>query len=358
VLLRPVVSVGFLLGSSGYDSSTIASALAKLSAALAAAVLAIILGWRARPRPDIRALALLVVLWPGANPYASYYPASLAPATIALLGRFYTWFQLVAVVCMSAAFARFSVLFPQPLPSDAIRADAQQRRQSHWLRTFRLWLTRPTIVWGWAAFVGLLIPVSSVLLPARAAGIANITLAVALAAVMIPGYWAAILNLRASYVSADSVERRRIFWLLEGLLVFVIGFLFLPMMIGATIGATAALGVELHFGTLESLLEPAAMILAVTCIAFAVFYRGALDPSLLLRKTALYSALTIVLIFLFAGLENVMASYVTRLIGWSGAAGTWIAAGLAAAVIAPLHHWLKQRFFTDIQPRPRSIPAN
>ena len=76
----------------------------------------------------------------------------------------------------------------------------------------------------------------------------------------------------------------------------------------------------------------------VLCLAVAIFYRGAIDPALVIRKSTLYGALGVIFIVLFAGIENLIEETVEQRLGLPGMAGSLIAAGGVALALIPLHN--------------------
>lgn len=85
----------------------------------------------------------------------------------------------------------------------------------------------------------------------------------------------------------------------------------------------------------------AIVVLATAAVAVAVLYRGAIDPGLAIRKTALYGALGTLLLFVFAGVENVVADLVAERLGFGRSIGSWIAGGTVALAFGPLRDRLR-----------------
>jgi hypothetical protein len=169
--------------------------------------------------------------------------------------------------------------------------------------------------------------------------------------------WLAASYLRAGFLVADEEGRRRVLWIVNGfsgafwlMLIGGIGMILVSVSVGISHGIAHELGHEA-----DDLLIPYWIMLGVECvyilamliilvsIVAAILYRGAMDPGLVLRKTTVYGALGVCLAFLFAILENVLSSQVEVRFGMPGATGGWLAGGLTALAIGPLHHRIKRR---------------
>jgi hypothetical protein len=68
----------------------------------------------------------------------------------------------------------------------------------------------------------------------------------------------------------------------------------------------------------------------VACLAMAVFYDGALDPALAIRRTAVYAVLGLGAVFVFSGIEGLAGAWLTQSLGLSAAGATWFAGGAAS----------------------------
>ncbi len=71
----------------------------------------------------------------------------------------------------------------------------------------------------------------------------------------------------------------------------------------------------------------------IGALAFAIFYDGALDPSLVVRRTTVYSVLAALLTFLFTGVEELVEAQIAERTALPGGLGTWVAAGGVALVV-------------------------
>ncbi len=346
------------------------------------------LAWRAAHRPAARALTWflgsLALFW------ASVYLAVVlgrggpdAPAWVRPLIEVDGLIIHLALWLAPAAFLSFSTVFPRPLtpadlvppspPADrggagkGVRAVAARvvrlgARPGYWLRRL---LLRPRPVWAVAIVAGslpLLLYVIARVVGAESVGvdgtsplIARIgaaTLGVLIALFIVVGAPVAILisalNLRLSYRLADVDDRRRIRWIVDGCVVGTVG-LFANIALQSVMQqlglehpvAKAIPGTILGLGNLAM----------VICLAVGVFYDGALESSLIVRRSAVYTAFGVLITFVFAGVENIASSLLSARLGLPDGASSFIAGGAAALAFGALRSTVARIV------RPRSADA-
>jgi len=93
--------------------------------------------------------------------------------------------------------------------------------------------------------------------------------------------------------------------------------------------------------------------LTLPSIAMSVFYRGAIDPGLALRRTTVYSLLAVFLTALFVALEGIASAGVVRGIGLSSQTGALIAGSIVALVFNPARHRVEkgvERLINHLRP--------
>ncbi len=78
-------------------------------------------------------------------------------------------------------------------------------------------------------------------------------------------------------------------------------------------------------------------------LAYAVFVQGVVGPALVLRRGLWLGGGGALLVFLFAGLENVLTDQVVARIGLPGNLGTFLSAGVIAVVITAARDSLRKR---------------
>jgi hypothetical protein len=154
----------------------------------------------------------------------------------------------------------------------------------------------------------------------------------ALLALLLASMAVSAANLRAGYRVADAEGRRRVFWVLEGfLLATAIAVLAsaLKLLQDAT-GYTPP--VRFWYGL--------AMMLAFTallaCLAVAMFYAGAVDPALAVRRTAVAGLVGLAMVVLFATLEQALQGWLGARMGLSDRAGGILTGVVVGFAFEPL----------------------
>jgi len=242
----------------------------------------------------------------------------------------------------TAAFIRFSTLFPSPHSPDGLPPPGRLPA----LRSVRALLFRPAVVWGLAAVLILLHGVLAVLsrawLPSAATGeavrIRGAVIPLLLGEVAIIGVapllgiGLGIRNLAWGYRLASGTDRKRVLWLVAG--VSAAGWMILASVLGTSL--VVILGLPDWLGDVcVALFVFAPSVLVVTC-AVALFYAGSVDPGLVLKRSTVYGALGAMGILLFAGLEEVFSDQVALQLGLPGMVGSLLAGSLTAGVMIPL----------------------
>lgn len=293
-----------------------------------------------------------------------------------------------------AAFVRFAAVFPRPLTREALVAsvgmDAAARRRvaatgpaGQWSVLAVLERLARTVERGFArvipygrlpvAFQRDFAPRGSVELAGRLAVFSErpalpwlIALAVGLplallgagtgvrvvadyVLLMAVAMWTQFALVAAYHTSAPE-DRRRMLWVVEGsllggvlpILVWVL-LAFLPghdFTAGLVVPAELAEKGSRFRILMAGWMMPAGLVFTAG-VVMAVFYDGALDPRLALRKTTLYGLVGIALVFLFGIVETVASDLVLAPMGMDTGVGSWIAGGAAAFAFGPLQEALK-----------------
>lgn len=297
--------------------------------ALLAAAIALALVWRASHRPEARALTWFLVLLGLLNFDEPVRALGLVPAaaaagmTLDVLGGATWWLAL-------AAFLRFSVLFPRPLaPADLELAG---------LAPWRTRLLDAGVVWSGAVLLSLF----SFALAGFAGGdvgaaapvafrLAGFILLLGLMVGFLWGVLQGVRHLRIRYRTVKGGDRRRILWVVQGFFLAMWAiFIGLAALLPAAVAVIGGRG--WIWPVLPVLAIAVAPLVIVLFLAVAIFYDGAIDPGLVIRRTALYGAFGVVLTFLFEGVESLTSSVIAGRLGipegWAG----WIAAGTVALV--------------------------
>lgn len=330
-LIRPTAELISIIQFGALSAGLIYQVLTSLKLLNAAlgAFIAIGLAAYAPRQASARALAVLTVLWPATLGVTGAVPGDPT------LQRLDVVLDFSSALFAVAAFLRLTAVFPKPIGAEAAGGGVLEKFAAVMRRVSR----HAVAVWAGAAAV-MTVAIVSAILPAGTFRIVLESAVGIFAALTIPtALYAGLLNLRSSYKASSANDQKKIFWLAEGLLVFSLGFFILPFLLLPVFVILQAAGVMPRTGGewFHPLLQGVTMIIALACMALAMFYDGALDPRIVVRKTTLYSALTITGVFVFAAAESVVAKVI------AGVAGQWLSAGIAAVFVLPLHNWARSR---------------
>ncbi|MFW6088424.1 MAG: hypothetical protein ACODAB_01650 [Gemmatimonadota bacterium] len=330
--------------------------------ALAACGLALLLLWKVPDRPDARALTLflafLAIFWGSLFRFLQIDAgANELSFNLSYGGNWVSQTALAAFVGSTAAFLRFSVLFPRPLTPDRLRP-ARWRRSPGRLRR---WFLRPSVVWG-TAFAIFAVQRFLPSLAWRLAGSPDTTtgqlppalLAAVTAGILLIGSFAlaAVVlgarNLLDSYRGASDEERSRILWVVTGFNLaswMVVGALGLMLLVGLASIETVVLSAAI----------PLALVLAplvlVVSAAVGILYAGAIDPALALRRSTVYGALGTLGVLAFAALESAVAEWLESRLELPGFVGSVTTGVMVTAALLGLRRaargWLGRRAGED-----------
>lgn len=328
-------TISFLPGISGsWGASRALSVLllALLAAgAPAAAALALALTWRAADAADARVLALflacLTVMLAGDGGWLLSQRHEL-PTTLDVL--LMPGLPLVCMVAALAALLRFSTIFPRPLTDrDLPGSGAITRVQRR--------LLDPRAVWSsGAAVLCLLVLLTLVEIVGEAAlgqrVVTELALKIIGSAVIVAAMSLAVLNLRAGYRHADEEGRRRIYWVVEG---FFAGTAVL-LVASAVKLLQLATGFTIRIESWFVFAFFAAFLVLLGCLAIAMFYAGALDPALAMRRTAVFGLVGFAMIFVFTGMEQLVQAHLGEWLGLSDRLGGILTGGTAALTFEPI----------------------
>lgn len=315
--------------------------------------------WRASERREARTLAIFLVLFAFAVSSDGFWMYRQLEPTSAFLRSGYDVGAFAAAVYAFAALVRFSMLFPRAVTAEDLAgahgsaAGARLRRGLNRtrerarlpaiagdapgpLRTMQRALLDGRRFWLGATALGVVlftIVAGGRALEARFGGHgwAEIVFRILQSGFTIAAFALAIANFRVAQARASDADRRRLFWVLEGCIAFA-----LIMSVAVAIKVLEiALGlrVQTRWFPLVFLLATAVVLV---CLAIAMFRAGALDPALAIRRTAIAGVVTTLLVFLFAGLENVVQAWLGEGLGFSDRFGSLITGGVIGLAAGPL----------------------
>lgn len=345
-------------------------------AALFAGVLAVVLAWKARAGRDTEALAWLLA-----------FLCSLIGIVLVDTSRGPEWYTalrdhalLITIATpllaglpgfMTAAFARFATEFPRPLSAaDLQRVQAAPHSagslgmfervgeavRSAWTPSPRkrpsrfftpddvtlaqsLQLFRSRRVWLLGVIPMLLVVLLRPLPDGIWSDLSTAIMAVSYFAVLMMISGLSLTFLQFNFRLADDAERRSTLWLVEGL-VAAVAILAVATIINMVAGWMRITAVEEW--VLVSV--PVALLVFLVCVAIAVFFYGAIDPRLMIRRTAIYGMLTGLGVFAFAGIETIVSDMLAARLGLPPSIGSWIAGATIALAWAPIHGLLRRKF--------------
>lgn len=295
----------------------------------AAGVLALALTWRASARGDARMLALFLgcigVVLSGDGAWTLNQRLEM-PRVVELLLN--PGLIIVCMVAGLAALLRFSAIFPRPLePGDVPVRGLAARVQRRLLDARGVWAAA-LLAFGLVALSAAAGHAASALWGIAPAIIGKFVLCAILAAAMS----LAVLNLRVGYRRADAEGRRRIYWVVVGvfaattLLLLASAVKVVQLATGFTVAVTAWFPFALV----------AAFLVMLGCLAIAMFYAGALDPALAMRRTAVFGLVGFAMIFVFTGMEQLVQAHLGDWLGLSDRLGGILTGGTAALTFEPI----------------------
>ncbi|HEX8903299.1 MAG TPA: adenylate/guanylate cyclase domain-containing protein [Longimicrobiaceae bacterium] len=279
------------------------------------AALGLALVWRAWDRREARALAAFLAL------------AGLGlPDGLGIPGPAHAIFDHVVLAFAMAALVHFSLVFPEPLSPQA------PGWPPRWLRPL---LAPEWLVAGAFAAAGAMV----LLVPFDAADL--LALPILLAAVLL-----AATNLRGSYRRSPPAYQHRVLWVLNG--VYALAWtIILAIPAAFAIYITAAVFATRRASAVADIafysLVGAGVLLLPAFLAIGVFYEGAVDPRLGIRKTTVYGAMGVLTLSIFVVVEGVTSASMMSVLRLPAHLGTWVAGGGVALAFGPLRRWVERR---------------
>lgn len=273
----------------------------------------------------------LVIVWKVGHRYEAL-AAALFLGVYSLWGGFLegtpfrgtAWLPPVLIACDALAHAagvRFTQLFPRPLePADLTAVGPRWFRRI--VATPLAALLDPRIYWPAAAGFEVLWR----LLPGEIGpGGIHVLVWVSLASVY----------LYAGYRRGTPEERRRIFWILEGVLVFLLAQIAWVALWSLHVAGIMALDLRVWFSWLNAISAWATL----ACFSLAVFYAGAFDSGLVLRRTAAASLTSAGAVVIFLTLETTAEELLVEVLGFESRLGGTVGGVAAALLVRPL--WVR-----------------
>jgi len=156
------------------------------------------------------------------------------------------------------------------------------------------------------------------------------------------GLWSMLVigNMLAAvgFSATDDAARRRALWVYQGLAFPLVLVTVVPGTVVVVIWLT---GAPLGLIGITDLIAASAPLYLTASVLVGVFWEGAVDPRLAIRRTALFGGLSVVLLFMFGALEVVLSDYVLAAAGAPSGAGAWVAGGGVALAFGPIRERMK-----------------
>lgn len=283
--------------------------------------------------PAFAALALLIVWFTEAEPgplYGGLFLTAYSLWGVAVGSWYRESVLLVAFVTACdwvahGAAIRFSQVFPRPLIAADLTTSGQGRVRGGLARFFAH-LLRPAVFWP--SFLGMELIVR--FSPDFQIYLAHVLIVCAVA----------LRYFYASYRTGTEEARQKVFWLMEAAVVFLSFEL-----IQHSLRAFDALGIfDLDLGFWFAWTHVGQTWLALLCFALAIFYRGAFDSRLVLRRTTVASTSGAVAVLIFITLETAVSETLTAFVGAESRIGTVVAGVVVALVLRPVSDRIDRRF--------------
>ncbi|TFH66979.1 MAG: hypothetical protein E4G90_00705 [Gemmatimonadales bacterium] len=208
---------------------------------------------------------------------------------------------------------RFAQLFPRPLQrADVLALGTKSLTRP--LASFLAALLKPRVFWP----VAIVFEALALTIPRSGVYTGHVLIVSLLAATFF----------YAGYKRGSEAERQRIFWLMEAAVVFLA-----VELIFYALNAIHALQIFTNNRPLWGSWLHVGMVWAtLLCIALAIFYRGAFDSRLVLRRTTVASAAGAVAVVIFITMETAVSETLEGVFGFQSRVGT-ISGGVAVALL-------------------------
>jgi hypothetical protein len=295
------------------------------------AVLALVIVWRVGHRREILMAGLFLafvsaVLGLASSPAAHGQPWLLQ--VFGVLGGF-----------MNAAGVRFTQLFPRPLRPEELLGEPAARRPTRLPRRVLALLLRPWLLWP--IVVG----------GQFGAIMFSSSLAVRIGVIMT---WCllATLYLYTSYRHATPADRQRIFWILEGVAIFFVANLALVLLWAMHELGVVSITVLLWSSWLDVVKGGGSL----ACFVLAIFFAGAFDAGLVLRRTAVTSMAGSFSVVVFIVFETTISDLLTSVAGARSRHAAIVAGVIAALAFRPVAVRVERRIGAWTRGAQRLVP--
>ena len=274
------------------------------------------------------ALWITVVCWNGLQ--FGLLPAqhsSRAVHTVAMVATFFLG---------AGAYIRASQQFPQTITPAVLAASPSICGRVAPLRmVFTALLSRPILVWIVIASATAFDLLSHQKIAIQAVRLTIVTLGIA--------------YFYVSYRSDNDESRRKVLWFLAAA-VCALAFDLIGIAVESVLKSA---GGSAHLGAIISLtLDSAYRVALVACIAAAVFYAGAISPTLVIRKTLVYGVSVALFLFAFASVEAFVAEHLVDALHVTDHFASALIGGTFGLTFHPVKRWV-ERLLERFDPKHR-----
>ncbi len=155
-----------------------------------------------------------------------------------------------------------------------------------------------------------------------------------------------------SYRSGNAESRQKVLWFLAS----VIGSVMLAV-VGIAVKATIAQSNSQMLRTIESVtIDSLTSAIQITCVVAAVFYAGAISPSLVIRKAVVYGATVPLFLFGFAAVEAFSAEHLVAVLSITDHFASAFIGGMFGLAFHPVRHRF-EKLIDRFNPKHRAVGA-
>lgn len=236
----------------------------------------------------------------------------------------------LALMIAVASLLRFTLLFPHPLTPAQLAEDRL-------LPGFRTKLLDSRFVWKWV--IGIAVVAEGAVLATLAVR-KHFDLAargfpfhnLALTAILLVTLAICVANLRAGYRHSQAGGRRRIYWILEGLLAATV------ILVLASVLKLLQMvsGYHIDFTLWYPLAVLGGILVMIVFLGVAMFYAGALDPRLAIQRTATTGLVGVAMVLILAVAQEFAQELLVSILGLSDRMGGMVTGGVVALSFEPV----------------------
>lgn len=221
-------------------------------------------------------------------------------------------------------FLRATQQFPQAITSERLAASPTIWGRWKPLRTVLAWLLKPAVLWPVVA----LLTLADTFVPEAVVS--------SVARLCIIGL--GIVYFYVNYRGGDAEARRRVLWFLAwAVAAATISLVALAVktVLGPDAPRLLRTAINLTLNALNSLAQ-------LTCVVAAVFYVGAISPSLVIRKTVVFGLTTALLLFVFATVEVFLHHQIVHFLHVTDTLASSLLGGAFGLTFHPVKHYFER----------------